>query len=45
MIKIYILYDISKRVQPPTYSSGINIKRETILLVLGTMENLLDGEL
>ena len=31
--------------QPPTFSGGANVKPETVLSFLGTVENLFEGEL
>ena len=41
----YLLHDIRKNVQPPTYSGGANVRPETVLSFLGTVENLFEGEL
>ena len=40
-----LLQDIRKNVQPPTFSGGANVKPETVLSFLGTVENLFEDEL
>ena len=40
-----LLHDIRKSVQPPTFSGGANVKPETVLSFLSTVENLFEGEL
>ena len=40
-----LLHDICKSVQPPTFTSGANIKHEAFLSFLGTEQNLFEGEL
>ena len=40
-----LLQDIRKSVQSPTFSGGANVKPETVLWFLGTVENLFEDEL
>ena len=39
------MHDIHKRVQPPTFSGGVNLKLEATLSFLRMVENLFEGEL